>query len=53
MVLQVQPQQLDLCNCREETTEMEAKQVLLEMGVQSQRGPRGVTANSEFMNVSG
>lgn len=53
MALQVQPQQLDLHNCREEATEVEAKQVLLEMGVRSLRGPSRVIANAEFLSVSG
>lgn len=53
MALQVQPQQLDLHNCREEAAEVEAKQVLLEVGVQSQRDPRWVIANSEVLDVSG
>lgn len=39
--------------CRKAAAEVETEQMLLEMGVQSQRGPRRVTANSELLNVSG
>jgi len=38
--------------CRKVDAEVETKKMLLETGVQSQRSPRRVIANSEMLNVS-